>query len=224
MKQQTLVSFAFLLILIAGCKNNPTPIARTGEGTITYSVSYPDSENLGLKATLLPSSITLIFKDGKAVFIASAGFGMIQLVNLLNYEEKRYTSLLIDQIRQNYGCKLTPEEIQENETNPYDIEATNETKMIAGIKANKAIVKDIGNNTSFPIYYDNEIKFYYWNSPFKNFNYLFLEYTHTINHLTMKLVATKVDLSTPVDTSLFEIKGNYEWLNQKDFYAHLSEL
>jgi hypothetical protein len=51
-----------------------------------------------------------------------------------------------------------------------------------------------------------------------------MEYTHTINNLTMKLVATKVDLTTPVDTTFFEIHGDYQWLNQKNFYNYLSSL
>lgn len=51
-----------------------------------------------------------------------------------------------------------------------------------------------------------------------------LEYTHAVNNLAMKLEATKVDFSSPVDTSLFTVKGEYQWVTQKEFYQYLSSL
>lgn len=214
-----------LLILLSGCRSITNPTAKTGEGTITYDVYYPDSMKYGIRTMFFPKTITLVFKDEKAAFIATGGMGMVQLVNLLDHKAKSYTSLLIDNLRDNYGCVLTPEEIEANESTPeYVFEPTAENKNIAGVKCRKAIVRDKSNNSSFDIYYYDQLTFYYWNSPFKNFNHLFLEYTHTINNLTMKLVATKVDLTTPVDTNLFRIRGEYKWVNEKAFYQHLNEL
>jgi hypothetical protein len=219
------ISFLFSLVFFSGCKQKPQELAKPGEGTITYSISYPDADKFGVKLAFFPKEIILVFKDEKAAFIATGGMNMVQVVNLLDHKEKKAVSLLIDHLRENYGCILTPEEVKANENiTHYQFELTGETKIICGILCKKEIVKNETDKPQFDIYYDDKIKFYYWNSPFKEVNNLFLEYTHTINNLTMKLVAIKVDLTTPVDTSLFEVKGNFKWVDQHEFFSHLSAL
>ena len=225
MNLKFIFSIGIFFLLTTGCKTKPGQNAKPGEGTVTYKVSYPDSSKLGLKVALLPRTMDLFFKDEKATFVTSAGMGTMQIVNLLDYKNRKFTCLLIDAIRQNYACTLSPEEIKENENTPkYKFEFTDETKIIAGLECKKAIVKDLTNNTTLELYYYDKIRFYYWNSPFKDFDFLLMEYTHTINNLTMKLVAEKVDVTTPVDTSFFELHGNFRWLNEKDFYNYMKQL
>jgi hypothetical protein len=218
-------SIFYLLLLTAAISCRQANNARPGQGFITYHVTYPDNQKFSARSMLFPREIVLVFKDDKAAFVTTGGSGMVELVNLMDHKDKKFVSLLIDQSRKNIGCVLTPDEIKQNENNPlYKVEETNETKTIAGIQSRKAIVHDITNNKSFGIYYDDKIKFWYWNSPFKEFNYLLTEYTHTINGLTMQLEATKIDLTTPVNTNIFSVKGNYEWVNQKAFFDYLSNL
>lgn len=218
-------SVGLLAFLLVGCKTSTEQNAKPGEGTVTYAISYPDSAKFGMKAALFPRSMDLFFKNEKATFVTSAGLGTMQIVNILDHQNKKFTSLLIDAIRQNCAYSLTPEEIKENESSPvYEYEFTGGTKIIAGLECKKAIVKDITNNTSFEVYYYDKIKFYYWNSPYKDFDFLLMEYTHTINNLTMKLVAKNVDLTSPVDETFFEIHGEFNWMNQKSFYNYLNQL
>src|ERR1051325_9424239 len=225
MKRQLIYIAAFLMVVFSGCRNISERFAKTGEGMIVYNVTYPDGKKYGMKELFFPKTITLVFKDEQAAFIATGGMGMVQLVNLLDHKTLSYTSLLIDHLRGNFACKLVPAEIIENESKPvYEFEPMNEFKTVAGIECRKAVVKDASGQSSFDVYYDSKIKFYYWNSPFKDFNHLMLEYTHTVNNLKMKLEAVKVDLTTPVDTSLFHVKGDYKRVNQKEFFAHINEL
>ena len=227
MKRQFIlgVFVSVLMICALGCGSNSGKKASFGEGTIVYKVSYPDSLEYGFKAAFFPKEIVLVFKGEKAVFIASGGMGMIQLVNLLDHEKKSYVSLLIDRLRQNYGCKLSADEIKANETSsPLEIKLIDGSKVVAGVECKKAIAKDLLKGTSTEIYYDEGVRFFYGNSPFKELNYLFLEYTHTGNKLTMKLEASSVDLSTPVDTGLFSIKGDYVWVSQQQLFDHLNSL
>ena len=66
--------------------------------------------------------------------------------------------------------------IKENEINPkYEFEFVDETKTIAGLEFKKAIVNDRTHNTKFDVYYYDKIKFYYLNSPFKDFGFLLME-------------------------------------------------
>jgi len=220
---QKIFFFLFSITLLIGCRNfNP---AKPGQGTVSYKVSYPGANQFGVKSVLFPSEVILVFKDEKAAFIATGGMGMFQFVDLLDYKQKKFTSLLIDHIHGNYACTRTADEIKANENFPeYKFEKTSDTKSIAGLLSTRAVVKDISHQSSFDIYYYDKIKFYYWNSPFKDFNYLYTQYRHTINGLAMNLEATSVDLNIPVDTNLFSVKGDYTWVNQKQFFAHLSEL
>lgn len=224
MQKTIIFSLGLFIIIITACNKQSGNIAKQGEGTVTYKVTYPNNTKYGMKEALLPGSMDLFFKNEKATFVASAGMGMIQMVNILDHKNRKFTALLIDALRPSYACTFTPDEIKENENNPkYEFEFVDETKTIAGLECNKAIVKDMTNNTKFEVYYYDKIKFYYWNSPFKDFDFLLMEYTHTINNLTMKLEATKVDL-TAVDTSFFELKGDYQWLDQKSFYQYMNQL
>src|SRR6187399_2834594 len=117
---------AFMLVSPA-CTNKQVQEKESSQGTVTYRVTYPDSMSYGLKSAMLPKEIVLVFKDGKATFIASAGLGMMQLVNLLDAGSRTATSLLVDQLRMNVGCRLSPEEITENENSVhYTFEATPE--------------------------------------------------------------------------------------------------
>lgn len=213
------------VVLISACNSRKQQAAKPGEGMVVYKVSYPDSAKYGMKSAFFPREIVLVFKNDKAAFIASGAMGMIQLVNLLDAGKKNYVSLLIDRLRQNIGCKLTPDEITQNEqSDSLLIRNTNEQKVIAGMNCQKAIVTDVGSGLQTEVFFNDTIQFSYRNSPFKNIPFLMLEYTHAVNNLAMKLEATKVDFSSPVDTSLFTVKGEYQWVTQKEFYQYLSSL
>ena len=212
-----------LLILFSACKQKSESFSSQGQGMITYDIRYPDSNRFAAKQILFPKKMILVFKGNKAAFIVTAGMGMVQLVNLMDGSNRKYTSLLIDNLRENIGCKLTPEEIEANENaEHFEFETVNGTRQISGIECRKAIGKNGKNGNKTEVYYDPAIEFNYFNSPFKSIGHLMLEYTHTINNLTLQLSAVNVDLKTPVDSGLFEIKGKYRWVNQKEFFDYLN--
>jgi hypothetical protein len=219
------ISLVLITLFFSACNREFNGKAKPGEGSITYSITYPDSMKYGVKAGLMPKTLTLFFKDDKATFVTSAGLGTIQIVDLIDAGNRTFTSLFIDELHGNVGCKRSADEISENETKTvFEFQTINESKVIEGLKCNKAIAKNLKDNTSFEFYYYDKIKFNYISSPFVNQPNLLLEYSHTVNNLTMKLKAIKVDLKTPVDTAMFAIKGNYRWLNEKDYYAYLNTL
>ena len=225
MKNCILILFFAAAVVLPGCRHSTVSGDWKNQGMVVYRVSYPEENKYGIKSSLFPKEVILIFKEKQAVFIASGAMGMVQLVNLLDGKNHRYVSLLIDNLRANYGTRLTAEEILENENaRQLDFTDIEETKVIAGTDCKATIVRDKQTGTSDKFFYNEKIPFCYDNSPFKDFPYLFTEYTHTINGLTMKLVAEKIDLVTPVDTTLFTVKGEYKWLSQKEFFNFLSSI
>ena len=100
MKQKIFFLF-FIIFISVGCKNSAKQNAANGEGMITYKITYPDN-NPYKNVKMLPGETNLVVKGVKASFITSA-MGMIQIVNLLDNDKKKFTSLLLNSIGENYA-------------------------------------------------------------------------------------------------------------------------
>jgi hypothetical protein len=211
----------FLAIAFSGCRT-PEHDAVNGEGVVTYKITYA-ADNPYNKTQMLPQETILVFKEDKASFITSA-FGLVQVVNLLDYGNNKYSSLLINSLGENLAFTETSEDIKEQENTPqYIFKKTEEKKTIAGLECNKAIVTDASTKETFEIYYYSKIKVYLGCSPFKNFNYLLMEYKHSKYGLPMVLQATNVDFS-PVDTALLKVSGEYNWVDKQTFFFAMQNL
>lgn len=225
MKYNIFFSVFFLALVTSGCKNSSEPVTSmgaNGEGMVTYKISYPEN-NPYKNVHLLPRETHFFFKNNRASFITSF-MGMAEMVNLLDNDKNKFTSLLITGIGRNYAYTDSPEDVKKQESNPqYKIETTRETKIIAGLECRKAVVGDLTNHKKFDIYYYEKIKVYLGNSPYKNFNFLLMEYDDTRYGLTMHLQATKVDFRT-IDTTMLSVHGNYTWVDKKTFISIIKEM
>ena len=210
---------ALFLFFFAACRQE----GKVGEGRVTYRIKYAAENPYRFKAAL-PSTTDLFFKNNKACFITSAGLGMIKLVNILDHPHAKYTSLLINNLGENLAFTYQDEEIKVLEETPeLTFEETAQTKVIAGLVCNKAIVHDRTHNIVFDIYYYRKLKMNYASSPYKSFNYLLMEYPHTINGLPMQLSATAIDFSE-VDTNLFTVQGEFKWVDNMRFFTYIDGL
>lgn len=215
-------SLSIFIFFSFGCNNQNKQTAINGEGIVNYKISYlPNNPYKNIR--ILPDNTTLIFKETKACFITNA-LGIVQVVNLLDYKNKKYTSLLINSFGENYAFTDIPEDVKKQENTPkYKIETSDETKVIAGLVCNKAFVTDLTNKTKFNIYYYKKIKVYLGNCPYKDFNYLLMEYQDTKQGMAMCLEATKVDFN-PVDSTLLSVHGEYKWVDRKTFINIIENL
>lgn len=203
----------------AGCSNQAP---RFTEGNVVYKINYPGNNPYKNKG-ILPKETNLFFKNKKACFITS-GMGIVQVIDLLDNEKKKYTTLFINDLGENYAFTETPEDVREQENNPeYRIENTDEKKIIAGLECRKAVVNDVTNNTRFDIYYYEKANVTLGNSPYKDFNFLIMEYRDTRFGISMMLQATKVELS-PVDENLLTVHGRYSWVDRNTFLSILKNL
>ncbi len=212
---------AIICFTLCSCANLSNQIPTEGEGQITYSITY--TGNPGKMETFLPHETIFTFKNKNASFITSA-MGIIQVINLLENDNKKFTTLLINGMGENFAFTDTPEDVKIQENIPqYKIEPTEETKTIAGFKCKKAIVNDLTNNKKFEIFYYEKKKVYLGNSPYKDFNYLLLDYRDTKQGLEMHLEATKVDFN-PIDTSLLSVHGNFKWVDKNAFLSIIENI
>lgn len=219
-----LIKVSVMIFCILGCKDLIKLKSENTEGYITYKVTY-DEDNPFKNNRFLPDRTTLVFKGNKAGFYTS-GMGMIEVVNTLDNENKKFTSFLINSFGDNYAFTEIPEDIAWQENNPkYTFELTEEQKTIAGIACNRAIVTDNTNKHKFDIYFYKEINIALGSSPYKNFNYLLMEYRDTRFGLPMHLLATKAEFSE-VDASLLNVesKGEFNWVDRKTFLSVINNL
>ncbi|MCI5055326.1 MAG: hypothetical protein MRY83_04405 [Flavobacteriales bacterium] len=214
------------LFILFGC-NSSLFDTRISEGTITYSVSYPDLDPDGLLANLLPNTMTLKFKDNSFCSELSAGMGMFKtsfiakskdhmLINTLKLANKKIATIMdqkfVDQT--NEGFVMTK----------YD--ETGETKDILGYKTKKAVVHF--NDTDLPqvdVFYTNDIKFEdpNWSLPFATIPGFLLEYEMQRMGIRMKFTATEI-IEEDIDDSLFELPDEYELVPYEDIKKEIDSL
>lgn len=218
MKQLTILNILLLITILVSCeKSNNHNNGVNGEGTVVYKINYT-KENSYKDKLLLPKETNLFFKGSNATFITTS-MGMVQMVNLLDTKNKKFTSLLLNTIGTNYAFTETPEDVKLQESNPeLKFETTNEIKTIAGLECNKAIVTDVTNKKKYDVYYYKKIKVYLGDSPYKDFNYLLMDYQDTRFGVQMHLEATKVNFN-PIDTSMLTVHGDFNWVNKKTFVS-----
>jgi len=219
------ITLLFAILILDSCKDSELKYPRLSQGVITYSIMYDDSSSNSTSSGILPDEVNCVFKDSASCYIVSAGYGVIQIVRFLNKSSLSYPSLLIDNLGVNIAYKEDDfETIRQNENNPlYSFEISNETKTIASIECKKAIVNDKTNHLTFDIYFDEKTMVFNQNSPYKDFNYLLMEYPYTSNGFTMKLKAKKTDFN-PIDTSLLSLKGDFIWVSKAEFFNKLESL
>ena len=125
---------------------------------------------------------------------------------------------------QNMAFHDTPEDVKDQENDPlYKIETTDVKKTIAGVECRKAIVNDITHNKTFDIYFYDKVRMNYGASPYKDFHYLIMEYPHTKYGMSMQLQAEKVEF-TPVDTNVFNVHGEFQWVDKRTFMSTIKDL
>lgn len=210
-------SITLLTVFAMGCNNPFGQPPSITEGNVIYKITY-SGDNPYRSQGVLPEETSLFFKDKKACFITT-GMGIVLVIDLLDNEKKKYSTLFINSLGENYAFTEAPEDVRQQENNPeYKIEKTDEKKIIAGLECYKAIVSDITNNRRFDIYYYEKANVTLGNSPYKDFNFLVMEYRDTRFGISMMLQATKVDFS-PVDENLLTVHGQYSWVDKNTFLS-----
>lgn len=219
MKRRLLIGLVVLTTTFfgAGCGVPPKEDSRISEGVITYDAELVDSESP--MADMAPSKMTIKFKNNKTAVQMSAGMGFLALSFISNPEAKTFTQMLKltgspwKVVTQNY------EEIQkENELFNLEVIPTNQTKMIAGYKCQKARVHYKGGDPmDYDIYYTTELNIQNSNfaNPYYSLEGVLMEYRIKKAGLEMQFVATSV-VKEPVEDATFEIPPDHKVITVQD--------
>lgn len=199
------------------------------QGKIFYEMNFPDLtlEQKQMMASMLPKDATAYFKDGKTRVETPMPFG--KLVMIRNNAKKEFIFAFNNvEKKKKVAFKKTDEEVKtalsDSTKAVIKVEQTKETKMIAGYKGTKAIVKIIMNRDTIEseYWFCNEIpKINMGNEQdeiFSKLNGGILEYT--VNQagmrVTMKIRQLVIE---EINDNLFELGANYKIVKNEEELA-----
>ena len=161
-------------------------------------------------ASMMPSKAIVKFKDNITSTEIKIGMGIMTTSFIADPNKKTLTSLL--QISdKKYALVMDSVEVN-NRTGKsvLKIQFSDETKKIAGFKCKMAIVTD-STNTSYPVYYTNDIKIKNpnWNTPMKSIEGVLIQYPIIQNNIKMILTASSV-AGMKTDAASYSIPADYK--------------
>lgn len=186
--------------------------AKIAEGTITYTVEWKLPEQMQAMASNFPTELMVYFKgDSSSLKTVSA---MYSSTNILN-ASKEYERLLLDipMMGKKYSVIFSPADQEKIQANlpKLSLKAANETKTIAGYKAQKHDVNEKKSNQNSDAWFTKEIEV----TPnsltrFYDKSYGFpVEFTSYMNGLSVKAVVKEIKAG-PVPAGSFTASKDFE--------------
>jgi hypothetical protein len=200
-------------ILLLACKMEMTNDI-IDEGIITYDIIYFETEQENPLISLLPTDMTITFKDDKAISVFEGWMGIFSSCLITDIGEEENMTLIKLSDKKYYYVSDINEPVIGNEYDSIIVKNFTDTKNIAGFDCQKSNVSIIDSssskNSSFDIFYTNEIKLKYpnINSPFKNIDGILMEFQMEINNIEMKLVFNNIK-QEKIPDSAFNVPEGY---------------
>ncbi len=203
-----------LLIVLSGCKT--TDDKFISEGVIEYDVEVIDKSSS--LADMLPSKMTVKFKDNKSSVEMNAGMGLFSSSFISDPELKTFTVCLKILNKKLFNTQDKKEIDTENNKLPIEIINTNETKIIAGYNCTKAHVKPLDpEKPEFDIFYTKELDLKDPNfaTPFNKIDGVLMEYQMKKFGFELRFKAKSV-LGNEIDESIFQVPSDYKNITMEE--------
>lgn len=185
----------FLLIFTLSCDMAGFS-GKLDEGIIEYDMVYLQDEKDNPLISLLPTTMTVKFKDDVTIQKIEGWMGIFQMAGIADRDNnKRQALLKIMNEKYYYETTMDGPTFGYDEMPGLKVEKSDSTKTIAGYKckAYTVYVNDSAN-TIFTVYYTNEIQINNpnCNNPFNMIDGVLLEYQMAFQKIPTHLVAKKV--------------------------------
>lgn len=196
-----------LLFMLLMLLNNLAFSQSTSEGFIKYSVNY-NSDNPQYKDMFKNSTMSIQFKNDNSRIEMNLGIIKNTTITIGNK-----TTILTDAMGQKYKMESTPDLEKSKKLNDdlYEIQYTNETKMIAGYECKKAIITLKKDNKSMEMWYTDKLfPMAYKNTQYSKFKAgCPMEYSMKEKDMDFTLTAIEVN-TNPVSDDIFVIPDGYQ--------------
>jgi len=188
-------------------------------GIIEYEISYTDADLDAATMAMLPKSM-LIEVSGKRSKLEQQQ-GILNIIKINNAENKT-SIVLLDVMGQKYAIRTSAEEIEKAlaDMPKPQITYTDETKMIAGVKAQKAIViftEEDGTETIEEVYFAPEIggENFNFDTPYRDIKGALLEYGNDNEMFKSKMVAKTIK-KKKIKPTAFLIPTDYKEVTSEE--------
>lgn len=224
----TVIIFAFLSVFFLNACDNIKFFKgnEISEGEIIYDIEYLESEADNPLMSILPTEMTLRFKDNSSVGMIEGWLGVFRASYISDYEKKMNSSLLkIMGKKYNNQSKFGDISYGFDKMPGIKIVKTQETKEIAGFKCKKAKVEFPNKEMNpFDIYYTEQIKINNpnWNNPFSEINGVLLEFQVEMRGIRMILKAKSVEQKDIPDEE-FLVPEDYALVSKDSLEAVIGE-
>lgn len=198
------------------------------EGTIEYSVSYDTSTTARFNPRLLPSSLSIEFKNNNTKTTIEALSGAISFALVKNYKEQQYTTLI-----KVVGKKLKHTEKFDSTHYPalyagvpiVEIDTVVEELVIDGFNCKKVIGNFANVDQKFEIIYTNDIRIDNpnANTPFEPIDGVLLEFNLRLDPIVMQLKMKNITKER-VNQSTFDVPKEYGEVDFKTMTDIMSAL
>lgn len=207
--KRILIVFLLASLAIAGCKLRLRTKGIT-EGTIKYKITYIEDEKSNPIISLLPSYLTMSFKDQQILLNIEGWMGIFKSSFIKDKEENAITLLKI--LNKKYLYKTTPTEGYYG-MSKYDsmcIVYDNQVKKILDFECQHAVVKIPCKKFEFDVYYTDQINILNpnANTPLNQIPGVLLEFQVEMNGILMHLEASEF-IGDEVPDNLFAVPEGY---------------
>ncbi|WP_343605856.1 hypothetical protein [Fluviicola sp.] len=152
--KRSAILFGICLLFLASCAPKK-PLVR--EGTIIYSVDYPNSKKNAFLYSILPKEVEVSFLNG----VVRHDVSRANLQNIVLFDcNQKQVEIYFQYGEEAFKTKLTPKEMQNmlRDQATYDIRFTDETDTLAGFQVKKAIARGKKNKSDvITLWYTEEI-------------------------------------------------------------------
>lgn len=213
-----IIYISIFTLLFSSCKSF-TEGKDMNEGIIYYQINYLEDERDNPIITLLPSEMTVKFKDNSTVSDIQGFMGFFEMKYIANTVSEESFALLkimgkkyVYQV-ENKGLNMGYELMTD-----LHFEDSDGTKIIAGYKCKqKKATCSVPGIENFDIYYTDEINIKNPNigTPFKDIEGVLMEFNVNQNGINMLFTVKSVE-QTDIDSLDFKIPDGYKKVDKNE--------
>lgn len=207
-------TLACLVFVLAGCVSG----GKFDEGTIDYSVTYPNVDAADFMSSFLPKDLKLVFKGNIQKLEMIAGMGVFKSSYIIDSQNKTVAQSL--KLMSNKVTTFIDKDAQHHFTKVYTeakIEFVEGSKTIAGYECKKAIATfPNSNRKAVELYYTEDIKIKEsnWYNPYKNVPGTLLSFEMELYSMLLKIEATSVNLNQ-IEVVEFTVPTEYKVISSE---------
>lgn len=213
-----------ILLLLSACTENPFS-SKIEEGTITYKIEYPSIDDDNVMLDLMPKKMETAIsgEDYRTDIIAGMGLFKTSIISKGNEENIIHSVKLLNK---KYASELYQNDIEIMSPDLVDVEIefTNKSKKIAGLKCKEVKFKDVKGN-EYLAYYTKSFKIQNPNkgTPFEEIPGVLMEYELVNFDTHMKFIAEEVN-EKAVEKNDLALESGYNMVEPVKLKAEIQSI